>query len=265
MTHRWIGLLLAAAAAVALPDAAAAQHGPQPPARARSVQGLQQPQLRDDEQISPSQIATPPPAAPRSAPAGTPAAAAKPAKPPEPGRSVACSGTFAKDSGHLRLAQAFGAQNLDFTQVDGADGSTMMASVLFPQDPKRRLEIMWDDDQARAGTRLIVIAGQSTWVGPKGLRIGMPLAALEKLNGKPIKITGFDKTGEALVSDWNGGTLTFLPDGCRLGIQLKVDPKATEEARGAVMNANKEFLSTDAAVRAVKPAVDEVILAYRTD
>src|SRR6266700_2331035 len=255
MDHRWLCLLLATGAAVALGTAASAQQ--QQSARPRSAQGLPQPQLRDDELISPSQIVRPPPALTQSLPA-KPAPAAKP---PEPAHAVACKGTFAKESGHIRLAQSFGAQNIDFAQVSGADGATMMASVLFPKDPKRRLEVLWDDDTTRAGTRLIVITGQSTWTAPKGLHLGLPLAALEKLNGKPFKLTGFDKAGAALVSDWNGGMLALLLDGCRLGIQLKPDPKASEEAREAVPG-EKEFVSTDAAIRAVKPTVDEIILAY---
>jgi hypothetical protein len=62
----------------------------------------------------------------------------------------------------LRLAQLFGVHNLEFTQVSGEDGSTLMASVLFPSDPKRRLEVLWDDDMHRAGTRVVVINGEST-------------------------------------------------------------------------------------------------------
>jgi hypothetical protein len=246
--------LLATGAAVALPAAASAQQ--QPSARPRiAAQGLPQPQLRDDEVISPSQIVRPP--------AITQSLPAKPgpaAKPPEP-HAVACSGTFSKESGHLKLTQAFGAQNIEFAQVSGAEGATMMASVLFPKDPKRRLEVLWDDDTKKAGTRLIVITGQSTWTAPKGLHLGLPLAALEKLNGKPFKLTGFDNNGESLVSDWNGGTLSVLPDGCKLGIQFKPDPKATADARSAVTG-DKEFASNDAPIRAVKPIVDEIILAY---
>jgi hypothetical protein len=255
MNHRWLCLLLAIGAAVALPGAATGQQ--QQSAHPRTAaQGLPQPQLRDDEVISPSQIVRPP-----AVTQSVPAKPAPAAKPPEPAHAVACSGTFSKDSAHLKLTQAFGAHNVEFTQVSGADGATMMASVLFPKDPKRRLEVLWDDDTTKAGTRLIVITGQSTWTAQKGLHLGLPMAALEKLNGKPFKVTGFDHNGESLVSDWNGGMLSLLPDGCKLGIQFKPDPKATADARGAVTG-DKEFTSTDAAIRAVKPIVDEIILAY---
>jgi hypothetical protein len=271
-------VLLAAAAAL-LPAAAWAQTGP------RSSPGLQQPHLRDDEQILPSQIVAPPPPVkpkPKPKPVAAkppqpdptanpepddnppaPVAVAKPPapKPAEPARVVACSGAFAKSSGHLKLAQSYGVHNVDYAEVSGDDGSTLMASVLFPNDPKRRLEVLWDDDVQRSGTRMIVIGGQSTWTAQKGVHLGLPLAALEKLNGKPFKLMGFEKDGMAIVSDWNGGALGALPDGCKVGVQLKPDPKAPAGALSAA-GSDKEFASTDPAIRAAKPTIGEIIVAY---
>jgi hypothetical protein len=272
----WLGVLLAVATAAALPAVAWAQGGP------RQSPGLQQPQLRDDEQIMPSQIVAPPPVKPKAAakpkpapaavpraenppPADNPVAVAKPAPPPkpaDPARVVACSnGAFAKNSGHLRLAQAFGVHNVDFTEVSGDDGSTLMASVLFPNDPKRRLEVLWDDDVERSGTRMIVIDGQSTWSAQKGVHLGLPLAVLEKLNGKPFRLMGFEKGGMAIVSDWNGGALALLTDGCKVGVQFKADPKVAAGVLDAA-SSDKEFVSSDPTIRAAKPVVGEIIVAY---
>ena len=281
MDHRWLRVLAAAGMVVALPAAVWAQTGP------RQSPGLQQPQLRDDEQILPSQIVLPPPSKPKAKTAAKPAVpkpaptsdnpddnpvvVAKPVAPrpapalanvAEPARTVACSnGAFAKNSGHLRLAQAYGVHNVDFTEVAGDDGSTLMASVLFPSDPKRRLEVLWDDDTERAGTRMIVIGNQSTWTAQKGVHLGLPLAAMEKLNGKPFKLMGFEKGGMAIVSDWNGGALGLLTDGCKMGVQFKPDPKAPAGALEAV-SSDKEFASSDPAIRAAKPIVGEIIVAY---
>jgi hypothetical protein len=274
----WLAVLLAFGTAAAVPAAAWAQTGP------RQSPGLQQPQLRDDEQIMPSQIVAPPPAKPKAAakpkpkpapaavppaesppPDDNPVAVARPAPPPkpaDPARTIACSnGAFAKNSGHLRLAQAFGVHNVDFTEVSGDDGSTLMASVLFPSDPKRRLEVLWDDDVERSGTRMIVIDGQSTWSAQKGVRLGLPLAALEKLNGKPFRLMGFEKGGMAIVSDWNGGALALLTDGCKVGVQFKADPKVAAGVLDAA-SSDKEFVSSDPTIRAAKPIVGEIIVAY---
>ena len=54
---------------------------------------------------------------------------------------VACSGTFAKDSSHLELVTAFKSKNITFTDVEAAHGTKVPASILFPNDPKRRLEV----------------------------------------------------------------------------------------------------------------------------
>ncbi len=73
---------------------------------------------------------------------------------------VACSGTFAKDSSHLKLAMFFDSKNITFTDVAASDGSKVPASVLFPNDPKRRLEVWWSNPTARKDIHLIVIGGQ---------------------------------------------------------------------------------------------------------
>ena len=94
---------------------------------------------------------------------------------------VACSGTFAKDSSHVELATAFNSKNITFADVEANDGSKVPASVLFPNDPKRRLEVWWSNPVAHSDIHLIVIGGQSTWTAPGGMRLGQTLEQVEKL------------------------------------------------------------------------------------
>jgi hypothetical protein len=117
---------------------------------------------------------------------------------------VACSGPFAKDSSHLKLTMTYDLNNIDFGEVDTSSGKTM-ASIVFPKDPKRRLEVCWSDPNKRKDTYLIVINGSSTRAGPNGLRLGLSLLDLEKLNGKPFKVRGFDKNKVDAVTDWKRG------------------------------------------------------------
>jgi hypothetical protein len=239
------------------------------------------PNLDPEDQLSPSQMQQPMPgavatpggaAAPARRAAATPArseaaapahaaAARTVAAPPNAPKTVTCSGAFSKDSSNLRLAMTFDSRNVAFTD-ENVSGSTVGASIVYPNDPKRRLEVWWSNAANRSDTYLILINGQSAWVGPNGLKLGLTLADLEKLNHKPFKVKGFDKDGVASVSDWDGGALTTIPGGCKSGISLKPDAKTAPDALSA-LPAEQEFSSSDPAMRAVKPKVSEILLGYQ--
>src|SRR5499427_2963638 len=224
------------------------------------------PDLDTDDQLAPSQMKQPVPAAvshPGSAAhASAPATVrhAGPA-PAAAGHTVACSGTFGKDSSHLKLAMTFDSKNITFTDVDSSSGTKVPASVLYPKDPRQRLEVWWANPAARSDTYLIVINGKSNWAAPGGLRLGLTLAQLEKLNHKPFKVKGFDKDGVASVSDWDGGVLASLPGGCKSGLSLHADPKVPPETV-AGLPADKEYSSADPEIRAAKPTVSEILIGY---
>ena len=272
MPHRGIVVALIAGGLIALPAALSAQQAT-PAAKAKAKQQRTPEPDYDIEELTPGQIQRAQEreqreqrarrtAAPGSSARDTTAttAPASKAAPASPARAVACSGIFAKDTTHLKLATVFAVQNVTFTDVEAPDAAKVMATVLFPKDPKRRLEVWWQNEAARSGIYLIVINGQSTWSTPKGLRLGLGLAAIEKLNGKPFKLKGFDKDGGS-VSDWQEGALASLPGGCKVGARLAPSPKAPQAARDEVTS-TKEFLSTDASMRAAAPAIAEIILGY---
>jgi hypothetical protein len=235
---------------------------------AASAQQLQQQSLNPEDELSPSQIAQPMPSAvpePSSSPERRTAARANPApgsapeRAPSVGRfrtAVECSGPFAKDSGMLALAVAYDSRNMIFTH-ETVQGVEVGVTVLFPKDPRRRLEVWWQNPN-RTGTYLIDIAGKSIWTAPKGLRLGLTLEQLEKLNHKPFKLKGFDESGVAGVADWDGGELAALPGGCKAGVSLQ----AKDKSAAAELPAKDEYTSDDPAMRALNPAVSEILIGY---
>jgi hypothetical protein len=267
----WIGAGLVVGLAVLVAAPLSAQQRPAAPAY------QQDPGLNAEDQLSPSQITQPMPGAvsepspssgakrppPRHAtaePMPEPAAGVKPARPGPVSRTVvACSGPFARDSGMLALAMAFDSRNVTYTEVD-VSGAKVGESIVYPKDPRRRLEVWWANPN-RTGTYLILINGQSMWSAPEGLRLGLTLEQLEKLNHKPFKLKGFDKDGVATIDDWDGGALAALPGGCKASASLRPDPKAAADEVSALA-ADHEYTSTDPAMRAVRPKVSEILLGY---
>jgi hypothetical protein len=236
-----------------------------------------QPTLSAEDQLAPSQIKQPMPAAVSEPPGAAATSPSHPARSatatataaPAPARKemmpsasrtvIACSGPFAPDSGMLELAMIFGSLNMIYTEEKVQDAQVGV-TVLYPKDPKRRLEVWWQNPN-RTGLYLIDITGKSDWTGPDGLHLGLTLPQLEKLNHKPFKVKGFDKTGVAAVSNWDGGALATIAGGCKASASLHADPKASSDALGAVA-ADQEFSSADPAIAKVKPTVSEILIGY---
>jgi hypothetical protein len=63
------------------------------------------------------------------------------------------------------------------------------------------------------------------------------------------------------LSDWDGGTLSALAGGCKVGISLRADPKATAVTLGGLPG-DRAFTSSDASLRAANPTVSEILVAY---
>ena len=190
-----------------------------------------------------------------------PKPAPKPRVAAAPANTVTCGGVFTKDTNHLKLAIKYDLRNIVFGEVDGPDGTKIKATVLYPNESKRRLEVIWNNDAARTDLALVVINGQSQWTAPKGLQTRTPLAALEKANGRPFKVSGFSADGSASVLGWEGGALASLPGGCRVGIRLAADGKSAPDTRGAV-SGEKALLSNDANMKAIKPTVAGILIGF---
>lgn len=174
---------------------------------------------------------------------------------------VQCQGPFARDTSEKKLIAAFGANNVVFAEVAGPDGTKLNATVVFPADPKRRLEVLWLDEETRTKPSSIVIEGSSGWTAPKGIKIGTPLAGIERLNGKPFKLSGFGGDSGGQVTDWQAGAMTKLGGGCAVGVRFAPDEKATPEAQEKVAG-DRTFTSNDGPVRAVRPKVTAIFVGY---
>lgn len=211
----------------------------------------------------PAPVANDPEPNPNAAPARKPAArsAARPAGPRVPGDVIRCDGPFAKDTTHEKIVAAFGEKNVTFTQVDAAEGTKADATVIFPNDAAKRIEVLWHDEEARQKPASIVLGGKSTRRLDKGLRIGASLEEVQRMNGKPFKLMGFDWTYGGTVSDWNGGALANVAGGCRLGVRFKADGMTPWTVRSKVLG-ESEFESTDPNMRGSKPKVFDLFLSY---
>ena len=172
-----------------------------------------------------------------------------------------CTGVFARESSHATLVRVFGAPNVAFRTIPGPEGSKLKATVVFGNDKRRRLEFLWHDERARRRPSMITVDRGSGWRTPHGVGIGLGLAEVERLNGKPFELAGFDWDYGGTVYDWKAGMLARLPGGCRLIVRFEPGPNPPPKAANAV-SGDREFSSADPNMRAVKPTAYQIGLSY---
>lgn len=109
----------------------------------------------------------------------------------------------------LELEARFGKDNVRQETFDGAEGiGTYPVLVVFPDDPRKRLELVLDEGNPDSPIQeLRVTSTDSLWHDASGLRPGMTLAELVALNGAPVSFYGLDWDYGGTVQDWHGGKL----------------------------------------------------------
>lgn len=156
------------------------------------------------------------------------------------------------------LIAEHGADNVVDQVLPGAEGESYTATVLYPNDPARRLEIVWRDDATRTSPASITVSGdESTWVGPNALSLGQTLTDVEMANGKPFQLWGFGWDYGGWVSAWNGGSFATA-DGCMTSVRFD----AKNDAAGA--QGDGEFDSNSDVMRRALPVVTSFSIVYPT-
>lgn len=110
-------------------------------------------------------------------------------------------GDFSQATSLAGLQARFGMANVQVTHGPG-EGGFYHRVVLFPDDPARRAFVEFYEDEPLDGVHAISVRDrESKWRGKHGVRIGMSLAELRKINGKPFYFSGFDGEGRGLAHD----------------------------------------------------------------
>ena len=172
---------------------------------------------------------------------------------------IECAGPFARDASEASLVEAFGAEEVVRKTIDGPEGSTLDATVVYPDDPDWRLVVLWHDEARRALPNAIIVEGELSWVAPGGVALGASLADVQAINGAPFTLTGFgwDYGGSA---SFPKGALAKLPGGCILGLTFDL-PDSVGEGFDAIMG-DRELSSADALVKKAKPTVGRIQVGY---
>jgi len=147
----------------------------------------------------------------------------------------------------LGLRTLYGAKNVKAAQLDGPEGTTLDGIRLFP-GTDRELELIYNQEGDEKIVTDVVVVG-SAWTFECGLKVGMSIEEVERINGKPFKVAGFD---------WDyGGFANFEGGKLERGVSVRFYP--TAEQVSEKLSGDVQIKSTDKLLRAAKPVVQERI------
>jgi hypothetical protein len=171
---------------------------------------------------------------------------------------IACEGAFAADSSEARLIEIYGAENVWHGTVPGPEGTEMLATRVYPDEPKRMLEFTWWDEERRENLADVHLPSKLT--APGGVRIGMTVDEVEAINGEPFKLNGFgwDYGGYA---GFRSGALSDLPGGCGLSVRFYPSDDPVDQNVDAVYG-DVELQSDDPLIDVVGARVGEISIGY---
>ena len=154
----------------------------------------------------------------------------------------------------------------------GPEGEEFLGTTLY-KGTADALEVIYADTQRTKPKTITIMpqtgneAGNPTptrWRTTNGLGIGTTLNELEKRNGKPFQVWGFDWDYGGTVSNWQGGKLT--QSGKQAFMSLMLGPTSTQRSAQAKSYAtllgDTEFLSSLPAMQKLNPFVRKIQLTF---
>jgi hypothetical protein len=171
---------------------------------------------------------------------------------------ISCEGPFAADSSEARLTETFGAENVVTGEVPGPEGTTLLATTIFPDDPTRTQEIGWWNEQDLETLAYVTVPAGVTL--SNGLEIGTTIDEAEGLNGGPFELWGFfwDYGGSTSFAD---GKLAELPGGCTVSARFAVGDYPQTLDVGPI-SGDVQISSSEPLLDEVKASIDSITLGY---
>lgn len=166
------------------------------------------------------------------------------------------------------LITKYGQESVSYDTIWGAEGFYTMGTLLRT-DEQSHVEIMWLDSAKRLGMVSATLVSDEDYYAEKidagkwksctGVALGMSLADVEAINGKPFQFSGFGWDYGGGIISWQGGKL----DNRGFTIQIAEGPgdeQMSETEANSVLG-DITVMSNDPTARKLKPRVWSISVA----
>jgi hypothetical protein len=142
-----------------------------------------------------------------------------------PGQRV---GPITAATSRADLDTLFGKENVHDGSFEGGE-IPEAATVVLADDPSATLAVTWDRERpATIHICFLTQTGPCKWRTASGIRIGLPLMELNRLNEKSFQVSGYGAEREVVVTSWRHGQLEENPAACG-HLMVRLSPAALVE------------------------------------
>ena len=168
------------------------------------------------------------------------------------------------------LVQAYGAKNVVDGDIGIGEGEVESGTVLFPHDPERSIEILWNDTENKADPSSLTIRGDKSRWKAHDVSLGTTLKQLERLNGKSFHMSGYGWDYSGTVLSWDKGTLAhdlgeFDPQGAEPGrviLRLECGAVRLTQDEELQVAGDHDFSSDHPVLQKLNPCVSEMVWVF---
>lgn len=165
------------------------------------------------------------------------------------------------------LRQRLGAGIVITDSLEDSEGGKVVATVLFPADSTRRIEIFWWDSLRTKPYLASVRNERSVWEIYPGVHMETDLRSLERMNGRAFNMFGFEFDYAGTTNSFEGGLLDSLWQiGPNPGVAVKLRLLPREDAPKLLLDqvfGEKLYRSDLPAMRELNPRVYEMLVHPR--
>ena len=179
-------------------------------------------------------------------------------------------GAITRDTSESDLKKTYGESEVVAADIDVGEGQTQAGTILFPQQNAKALTLFWTDETRMHVAQVRISTEGTNWRTDKGITIGTPLRAIEKLNGRPVSLAGFGWDYSGTILDCDGGALKELGVQTQTGIHSRTllirvapQPKWQGSPEYRMVLGDRSFKSDHAAMRKLNPTVYTMIVDLR--
>jgi hypothetical protein len=166
------------------------------------------------------------------------------------------------------LVRIFAAANITEGETTIADNGPLKCTRVFEKHPETSLAILWGENKRFKQLETIILCEQATdnvcrWKMADGTGFGTTLKTLEKMNGRPFKLSGFGWDYGGALTSWEGGRLQAWQTPCG-NVALSLDPTeaGTQSPDYSKVLGEGEFLSSTPAMQRLDPRISGIRFSF---